>query len=300
MTYPFVSSFVQGTTARGPRKAVVWHMAEGGGTVGWLSGGNDPNGVSVHYVIEYTGRVVQMLSLSQMHTSIKPTAIRSTDDKPFDWRGTPIVYGATAARAVMGDWANTAKTLGPNHASIAVEFEGFASRGPNDKQKDAAALLWAYLADQYPGIRSLAHRDFQSYKACPGKFIPWEELGGHGPIIAKDNDMPSFTILKDKPIGSLTLRADADIKYLRIRDGALIATDPTRFGYKDPAIPVRLLDPIIRDKPRTDDWMLGYVVGDEAAFILARNVIFSPRPTFGQGRAAALTDAIAAIEGLRS
>ena len=91
MTYPFVPSFHDYGPAKGPRLAFLVHMAEGGGTVGYLSKRN-PNGVSVHYVIERSGRIVQMLSERHMHTSIRPTAIRTTDDPDG-------FYGASAAKA---------------------------------------------------------------------------------------------------------------------------------------------------------------------------------------------------------
>lgn len=182
MTYPYVQSAVDLGPARGPRLAVVWHMAEGGGTVGYLSRPN-PNGVSVHFVIERDGDIVQMLQLDRMHSSIRASDIRTTDDKPYDWAGVPVVYGATAARAVLGRWADTAKSLGPNHASIGVEIEGYAKDGPNARQVAAIAELHRDLETRYPGIRSLSHRDFADYKACPGKRIPWDRVGGHGPEV---------------------------------------------------------------------------------------------------------------------
>ena len=110
MSFPYVAAAVQRGTARGPRKAVVWHMAEGGGTVGFLSRPNK-NGVSVHFVIEYSGRIVRMRPRSEMHTSIRTSDIRTSDDPDG-------FFGRTAARAVMGSWADIRTTLGPNHASI--------------------------------------------------------------------------------------------------------------------------------------------------------------------------------------
>jgi hypothetical protein len=147
-------------------------MAEGGGTVGFLHRPNR-HGVSVHFVIEYTGRIVQMLALDHMHSSLRTSEIRTTDDADG-------FYGATAARAVMGSWADTRVTSGPNHASIAVEVEGFAAGGPNTYQAAALAELWRDLAGRFPGIRSLGHRDFADYKSCPGRNIPWAAVGGHG------------------------------------------------------------------------------------------------------------------------
>lgn len=173
MTFAFVHSAVDLGLAKGPRLAVVWHMAEGGGTVAFLSKPN-PRGVSVHYVIEYTGRIVQMLDLTHMHSSLRTSDIRTTDDPDG-------FYGRSHALAVMGDWADISHgTPGPNHASIGVEMEGFAATGPNDKQTVAMASLFNLLRARWPKIRSLAHRDFQDYKPCPGRQVPWAVVGGHG------------------------------------------------------------------------------------------------------------------------
>jgi hypothetical protein len=170
--YAFVPSAVDLGRARGPRRAFVVHMAEGGNTVGYLSRPN-PNGVSVHFVVKRTGSVVRMLDLDRMHSSIKSSAIRTTDDADG-------FYGVTAARAVMGEWADVRRSLGPNHASIAVEVEGFAREGPSATQSFALARLYEDLRTRFPGIRALGHRDFASYKQCPGRLIRWQDLGGHG------------------------------------------------------------------------------------------------------------------------
>lgn len=177
MAYPFVQSRIDIGPRRGPILGFVVHMAQGGGTVGYLDG-TGPNGnthdVSVHFVIEGTGRIVQMLREDHAHTSIRTSAIRMTDDADG-------FFGRTAAKAVLGAWADIASTLGPNHATLAVECEGFAEQGPNDKQVSALVTLINDVRGRYPRIGLLGHRDFASYKACPGRLIPWDSLGGHGP-----------------------------------------------------------------------------------------------------------------------
>lgn len=219
MTYPFVPAHSDLGPARGPRRALVIHMAEGGGTVGYLSRPN-PNGVAVHFVIEYSGRIVQMLPLDHMQASIRPTQIRTTDDDPFTWAGVPITYGATAARAVLGDWARVGSTLGPNHASIGVEIEGFAKDGPNGDQVAAMVRLYVDMANRFPGIRSLAHRDFADYKACPGHKIPWDRVGGHGP-----EGVDTVSIYASKPAaGTFSIPAGKAVQaYRPVADGWAVA-----------------------------------------------------------------------------
>lgn len=193
--YPFVPSYVDLGIAKAPRLAMCWHMAEGGGTVGYLAKPN-PNGVSVHFVIEYSGRIVQMLKLDHMHSSIRTSAIRTDDDS------TAPYYGATAARAVMGKWADTKQSLGPNHASIGVEIEGFAKDGPNSKQSVAIDNLAGDMAGRFPSIGGqLGHRDFNGYKPCPGKKFPWGLIGGHG--IAQEASMDWY-IKAAGPPGTFT------------------------------------------------------------------------------------------------
>lgn len=177
-----------------PRGLLI-HMAEGGGTVGYLSR-NPARGVSVHYVIEYTGRIVQMLDHDICSGSVNPRDIRGlirlvkADDAPFvGYDGERITFGATAAKAVLGNdgWRN------PNRYTISVEVEGFARDhwntahselipgGPNEAQRNALRRLYLHLRATVPTLRgALGHRDFAAYKACPGRNVNWASMGGHG------------------------------------------------------------------------------------------------------------------------
>lgn len=172
MTYPYVQAYNDYGLRTRLALAFVVHMAEGGGTVSYLSKPN-PNGVSVHYVIERSGRIVQMLHENRISGSIRATDLRTTDDLPFrSPDGAWVTYGATAARAALGQyWSD------PNTVVLSVEVEGFAFEGPNADQADALARLVADVRTRYPRIHILGHRDFTSRKACPGKLIPWARIG---------------------------------------------------------------------------------------------------------------------------
>ena len=269
MVYAYVPAYYNIGAARGPRLAVVWHMAEGGGTVGYLSRQN-PNGVSVHYVIEYRGRIVQMLNESRMHTSIRikhPSgahAIRHTNDADG-------FYGQAAAVAVMGKWADVHTSLGPNHASIGVEIEGFAADGPNAKQRPAMAALFADLRTRYPFIRSLGHRDF-NLKACPGRKIPWDAVGGHGTTPATpETTMPGLdTYLKpDGPLlaGIAHIPAGTEVINLETRD---------RFNFQGDGVR-HAVGPAIRRYKEVEGWYVDYQGG--TCWVDKANVSFTPNVT---------------------
>jgi hypothetical protein len=167
-------------------KATTIHMAEGGGTVSWLTR-NDGN--SSHYVVEYDGRVVQMVLEARAAGSINPAQVRTTDDAPYTYGGESIRYGVTAAKKVTGThWSN------PNACVIAIEVEGFAANGPNPDQRDALKRLVADIRRRRGPLGVLGHRDWQDYKACPGHKVPWIDYGGHG-------SMQSATPAPEDPVG---------------------------------------------------------------------------------------------------
>lgn len=217
---PFVPSAVRLGTARGPRLALLVHVAEGGGTVGYLSRPNR-NGVSVHFVIERSGRIVRMLDLDEMHSSLRVSAIRTTNDPPFTVLGETVVYGASAARAVLGKWADTRTSLGPNHATLAVEIEGFAADGPRPAQASALVRLVTALREHYPDLRVLAHRDFAAYKRCPGWRIDWPALGGHGAGTSLTFTASATTTTTASAAETVTINPFA-VRRFRTRDGLTV------------------------------------------------------------------------------
>jgi hypothetical protein len=169
MSYPFVQAMYFTAGAMTQPRAVVIHMAEGGGTVSWLT--HPTNNNSSHFVVEYSGRIVQMVRDSDASHSLHV-------DPRSDWPGTGDygTFGFGYVKQLLGAGASD-----PNRYIFAVEVEGYAANGPNDAQVAALGRLIADLRSRYPSIKGLlGHRDFQDYKPCPGGRIPWEVLGGHG------------------------------------------------------------------------------------------------------------------------
>lgn len=201
MSYPFRQARFDYGPRKGPILGFVVHMAEGGGTVGFLAG-NPARGVSVHYVIEYSGRIVQMLLEGHASGSIDPSQIRKSDDPDR-------FFGRAAAVAVLGSWADD-----PNSVVISLEIEGFAADGPNVDQAAALVALVDDVRRRYPAIGLLGHRDFADYKACPGRLIPWPLLGGHGhqeELVQIDVASPD-PVLLDVPAGTHVLNPDGSAR----------------------------------------------------------------------------------------
>lgn len=155
-----------------PIRGITIHMAEGGGTVSWLT---RVDGNSSHYVVEYDGDVVQMVRESQAAGSMNPKLTRTTDDPAYtSFQGESVKMGRTALNYILGGYATN-----PNAAVIAIEVEGFAAQGPNTAQRKALVRLIRDIRSRRGALGVLGHRDQQSYKACPGKKIPWKDYGGH-------------------------------------------------------------------------------------------------------------------------
>jgi hypothetical protein len=185
-------------------RAICIHMAEGGGTVSWLT---RPDGNSSHYVVEYTGRITQMVRESYWAGSINPRLVRTTNDPPYEYLGETIRYGRSAAEQALGSGVTN-----PNLHVVAIEVEGFAKDGPNAAERESLRKLVADIRRRRGALPCLGHRDFQDYKACPGKRIPWVDYGGHG--FSEDPDMTQAAIttvtpkLIDVPVGVPLLDID--------------------------------------------------------------------------------------------
>jgi hypothetical protein len=89
---------------------------------------------------------------------------------------------------------------------------------------------------------------------------------------------------------------DPKAMWLRLRDNKLL---PVQTGWTDKVgVKARLLEPIIAGKPETDEWMLGWVMGDEAAFVLSRNVTTTPVPVGPSGYVKGVQDERARVRGV--
>lgn len=262
MTYLFVPAYYQLGRRKGPVKAFVVHMAEGGGTVSYLAKPN-PNRVSVHYVVERGGRVVQMLEEADASGSINPRDIRTTDGPP--------PYGATTAKAVMGEWWKN-----PNAAVISCEVEGFAASGPSAIQHAALKNLVDDVRSRFPDMGMLGHRDFADYKACPGRFIHWSALGGHG-APSEDTDVAIRSKVIDPTQGIVTI--DGEGHALITFEGRHVAVPAGQ--KRDVLAKVELLEPL-DDNPgdRKTAYLVGAIPGkpnSELAYLLAVDGKFAGR-----------------------
>lgn len=284
MTYPFVAAKYFSRGALAECRALVVHFAEGGSTVHYFQNptrGNPPQpvDVSAHFVIEYSGRIVQMVRDGDadhcQHLSYGS----------WSYAGG---LGPQVGKSVLGtDLWDQSDATRVNRYVQAIELEGFRSKGPNDAQIASLKALIAERRAKYgPQLRGLlGHGDIQN-KACPGALIPWHELGGHGVWIttttpdAPEVPMNTFLIAPDARAGRITVKG-AGHYYLRLRDA-------TRHGPIDPASPAWqgraafgpvTLTPDIDGKATTGVRAEAYIIGTEAAAILASDVTFTPDAT---------------------
>ena len=172
MTYPYVQAWFDYGVRKGPALGLMYHMAEGGGTVGFLDNQGKPpdRGVSVHAVCRYDGVVVQMLDWTHASGSLNP-ADRSVDTG---------YYGHTALVDVLGDWWTN-----PNSVTLSMEIEGHAVDGPNPAQVKGAIGWGLDMKTRFATLRgALGHTDQTDTKPCPGLTAAMKAIftgvGGHG------------------------------------------------------------------------------------------------------------------------
>lgn len=243
-----------------PILAIVIHMAQGGNTASWLT---RIDGNSSHYVVEYDGDIIQQVREARAAGSIKASLLRTSNDAPFTYLGETITYGIKARRAALGVYDKD-----PNAVVIAIEVEGFAAAGPNAFQRTALKRLVADIQRRHGGgLHILGHRDFQSYKACPGKLIPWADYGGHGLPTTEEPDMPGLALRSPQPFaGRATIKDDGE------RHAAVIVATQEPFwlaagASKDVVLKVQL------EKPWPDHPSgVAYVVGDGLAVLLEEDI----------------------------
>lgn len=102
---------------------------------------------------------------------------------------------------------------------------------------------------------------------------PGAEIRGlAGWVTIKEATMQSFTLV-DGPAADIVVK-DTGAYYSRLKDGSLHKA-PVGMARKA-CIPIRMLKSIVAGKPDTDEWCLGRLIGDEAAFLLERNLTITP------------------------
>jgi N-acetyl-anhydromuramyl-L-alanine amidase AmpD len=188
--------FVHATHDYGPRavlvQGIVVHMAEGCNQARYLSSGNVLRGVSATFVVEADGEVVQMLRLDHVSGSLNPREVRTDTDEGGFW-----------GRRWTRHYDQDILSGRANHRTISIEVAGRARKrwgcdgeryapGPNSAQVAALIELIERLRERYRrrlGVNG--HRDFASYKACPGQGEGIHDLlaaVGHGPEREPDSD----------------------------------------------------------------------------------------------------------------
>src|SRR3954468_2641366 len=200
----YVQAWYEYGVRKGPALGILFHMAEGGGTVGYLDNKGVPpkRGVSVHAVIEYDGSIVQMLNYAHASGSLNP-ADRSTNK---------AYYGHDVLVSVLGKWWTD-----PNSAVISCEIEGFAKDGPNSKQVISLVRWSEMLQAKFPTlVGAIGHADQTDTKGCPGTTAAmksvFDSVGGHGKW-STNTDM-SYSVPKVPSIGDV------------VKDGILYTTNP--------------------------------------------------------------------------
>lgn len=272
MIYPFVAAGAPDYGGRkGPALGLLYHMAEGGNTVAYLSHAGVPRGVSVHAVCEYSGRVVQMLHWDRASGSLNPRD--TSTDKAY--------YGQKHLMDVLGSWWGD-----PNSAVLSMEIEGFAAKGPNPAQVDGAVAWGEDMKGLFSALRgALGHADQTDTKGCPGTSLAmrlvFEGVGGHGlwhpqsgPQQPPVPEEPmGLTITAIKPAAGVVTVNGAGHSAIRVGDGVFV---PLAAGTVKQAIYTGVLA-AVPGHPGIAGPVFG--VGDTEAVVLASDVTFAAAPT---------------------
>jgi hypothetical protein len=251
VTLPFVQAKFYTPGGRDPRRvyAPAYHMAQGGGTVHFLSVfGSVANNNSSTLVIDYDGRVTQMVKAVDADHSLHVDVDADMRDAPDFGIFSAAIAATVLAPAGLGSLDRFDDVL-PHLVSI--ECEGFAygtpipkpgqagydprmnpAGGLNDKQIAAlVGIVDPWIRATFPNVRgNLGHRDFQDYKPCPGGRFPWASIGGHGlfeeSVMGLSLSLPSTAIA-----GLLTI--PAEVLAIRVSDGEhyTVTTAATRPAY---------------------------------------------------------------------
>lgn len=93
----------------------------------------------------------------------------------------------------------------------------------------------------------------------------------------QEDGVRAFDVV-DGPTGTLTIAAEGTYYLDMISNTMKGPVGPANWpGGKSPVLPVRLREPLpVKSAIDTDDWKLGFIVGQSPAFVLARNVTVTP------------------------
>ena len=246
------------------------HMAEGGdGTANWLARRtgesttawrNRVKGVSASFVIQSTGKRIQMVPWSNTAGNLNPND-RSSDNKGF--------YGRRYLLEVLPThWTN------PNAYTLSVEFCGFRANGITDDQLASFLELNEEARNRYPNMRgAFGHADQTDTKGCPGTannmLALWRAIG-HGRFgsTVTEDDMIEFTLAANEVGGIIEVNNPS---------GASVVTLD---GGDRPLLPFGMVRPVLGQaflaiRGTTPHYVL-FVGTTEIGFVLASDVKFTP------------------------
>lgn len=175
------------------------------------------------------------------------------------------VQGSMKVFSRAGHWRRWDRQFGGAHCVYVQRLD------------DSDTVWWMNPSapNSYPGERMSKAAFKNYYEGFDGGYM----LAEVGQLDGGNEPVPSFTFIYDDnhhPIVADLAFNDPAARWLRLADNKLL---PVNINWTDKVgVKVRLLKPIISGKPETDFWMLGWMMGDNAAFVLDRNVVATPIP----------------------